>query len=274
MKYKYCLIRQADYSRNGRCELPLYAENTYFYTLNDLKVYIADELYVYTHTQVSEVCKNKFYDKLRNFAKYIVLSSEYVKPTNKISYHQLYEDTYTYTSNDGVQQDEMFILGKIRVRDISWNPFNLCELDWNALEKELIPYVERVIYDIVYGTFDKKLQIHYIYPYVKTKVVCTPMWSAPKTYISHQYRGYGNAKHQYITEKALLQDPETYVYTKSRQRLRSKDYYSGGAGKYSLGWKAQYKCRKAWAKHKKTVQYVNPTKAVYDVYMQDWICDD
>ena len=72
----------------------------------------------------------------------------------------------------------------------------------------------------------------------------------------------------------MLQDLETKIYTKSRQRLRSKNCFSGGSGKYSLGWKSQYKCRKAWAKHKKNVQYVNPTKALYDVYMQDWLNED
>lgn len=269
MKYKYCLIRQADYLCNGRCELPIYVENIYFYTLNDLKAYIAEDLYMYAQTQPRELNKTKLYEKIRTFAKYVVLTPEYKTPANKISYHHLYEDTYLYINNKGTQKDESCILGKIKARNIYWNPFGLCEFDQNTLEKELTPYTERVIYSLVYGAFDKKLQAKYIYPPVKTKVKCTPMWSRPKSYISHQYRGRGNAKHQYIREKAMLQDTETNVYTKSKQRLRSKDYFGGGSGKYSLGWKSQYKCRKAWMKHKKNAQYVNPTKAIYEAYMQD-----
>lgn len=267
MKFKYCLIRQADYTRNGRCVLPVYAENIYFYTLNDLKAYIAEELYQHYAKIREKGNRNVLYTLLREFAKYVVLNPNYIKPSNKISYYRLYEDTYTYIMNEGVQKDESYITGKIKAREMYWYPYTLCEPDWNDIEKELIPFVERVIYALIGDAYDRKLIPNFIYYPTKIRVECKPVWDRPKTYTSHQYRKYRETKHQYIREKAKLQDTE--VNATSRQRLRSKEYFSGRS-KYSLGWKDQNKCRKAWMKHKTNAQYETPTKAVYEMYMQEW----
>lgn len=278
MEYKYCLIRQDDYSGKNECNAPICVENVYFYTLNDLKTYIADDLYMFAQLQSEKISRERLYDKLRNFAKYVVLNPKYNKPANKISYHHLYECTHLYINNEGVQKDKSLILANIKAHDICWEDLcwwrllNICVSDYNVLERELIPYVERVIHSLIYGTFDKNLQVNYTYPPVKMKIKCSPMWYRPKSYIRHHCKICCHpSSHQYIREKAVHRDPEIVEYINSRQRLRSKAYFTNNAGNCSSGWKSQHKCRKAWAKHEKNPQYVSPTDAVYDIYMQEWM---
>lgn len=274
MEYKYCLIRQDDYSRSIGCNGPVYVENVYFYTLNDLKTYIADDLYTYIQSQSEEISRTRLYDKIRNYAKYVVLNPKYNKPSNKTSFHHLYEGEYLYINNEGTQKDETLIMAKIKARDVWCNPFIFCEPEWNVLERGLTPYVESVIHTLVYGIFDKKLQVYYTYTPVKIKIKCSSACYRPKTYTRHHFRTYcDQSVHQYIREKAIHSDPEIVEYLNSRQRLRSKDYFTHHAGNRSSGWKAQHKCRKAWAKHMKNPQYVSPTDAVYDIYMQEWMDD-
>lgn len=205
MEYKYCLIRQDDYSGKNEYNAPICVENVYFYTLNDLKAYIADDLYTYIQSQSEEISRTRLYDKIRNYAKYVVLNPKYNKPSNKNSFHHLYEGTRLYINNEGTQKDESLIMADIKARDVYWNPFTICDLNWNVLERELIPYVECIIHSLVYGSFDKNLQVNYTYLPVKMKIKCSPMWHRPKSYTRHHFKTYCDlSAHQYIREKPFI----------------------------------------------------------------------
>lgn len=245
---KYCLIKQMNWSEytNQHNTLGIVTGyNIYVDSFQDACSYITQDILNYYLSHCKDIFpKYRREDKLREYAKYILLPGGYKKPKNLRAFKYIYaayEDYYLNINGD--------------IEDVDFLPED------NLL---LLNFISRIIVKIING---EKVDYFYFFPIQKVEIDIK-VWN--RHYRPH-FHNRDDPCNRLLkiskAEKVAGTDPEYSQYLSARQinREKTQNYGKWKKNRFQIpgDWKHYHKCRKQWAKNIDNPSYEKLSKAVW-----------